>query len=197
MSGSKKVLAAAILLICLPALALGAQTVELLCAQPDVPETQALTEGLISGCLDSLFAGGLIATNAPPSALAHEAWLDPSLGLSAAREGYVDFLILAYVTYGPSAVISGRYLPLSLEFRVVRVSDGKALDAGRLPVRPDSLETMRDLDSVLRGLGAALGTACLPAFARRAGLRDQGGRDPHPAFLACRNPVPHPSGGTI
>jgi hypothetical protein len=197
MSGLRTVPPLALLLLWVPAMALGAQTVELLCAQPEGTEAPALTEGLISGCLDSLFSGGFIATNAPPLALGHDSWLDPSLGLAAAREGYVDFLVLAYITYGPSAAVSGRFLPISLEFRVVRVADGKALGEGRVPVRPDSLETIRDLDAVLRGLGSALGAACLPAFSRRAGFLSRGADGTPATFLACSQPRPQLSGGTI
>jgi len=149
------------LLLALPAAGAVAQTVEFLCVVSSDEGTGEISEALMSGCEDAFFDLGIIATDSRPVALDRDAWLDPALGIAAAREGLVEYLVSIYVEYG--AVQAGsRLLPLAIEYRVIRVEDASVLGEGSVDVPRASLDSPKKLEAFSRALGAELAKSCLP-----------------------------------
>lgn len=163
-------LASLLLLVLTPGPGLQAQTVEVLAGQNGGGEFSDSTESIVSGCLELLFQSGIIATNDRPEALSPEAFADSGRGMDSAAAGYVDFLLSFLVSYGPSTTMSGRYIPLALDWRVLRVSDRRVLGSGSLAPALDSPMDQKKFDAGLRILGSDLGKACLPILRTRIGL---------------------------
>ena len=149
------------LLLALPAVAAGAQTVEFLCAVSSDEGTGEISEALLSGCEDAFFDLGIIAVDSRPLVLDRDGWLDPALGIAPARAGLVEYLVSIYIEYG-SAQAGGRLLPVSLQYRVVRVEDASVLGEGSVEVPPASLDSPKKLEAYSRALGADLAKSCLP-----------------------------------
>ena len=129
-------------------------------------EASTSLDSLVSGCLDSLFEAGLIATTAPAVVIDESRWSDLSFGLRGAKEGFVDFVLAFYVTWKPSTLKKGVWLAVSCEYRLVRVADGAVLASGSLESEPDSAEIAADPERGARTVGAALGTACVALVSR-------------------------------
>lgn len=153
-----------------PVLGLGAQTVEILAGQNGGAEYSEETESILSGCLDYLFQSGIIATNERPRELSPEAFADTSLGAKTAAEGYVDFLLSFLVTYGPSTTTTGRPVPLTIVWRVLRVSDNRVLGSGSFSPDLDKVMDQKKFDAGLWALGSDLARAFLPSFTTKTGL---------------------------
>lgn len=158
------------LLFLLPAQGLMAQTVEVLACQNGGDEYSESTESILSGCLDLLFQSGIIATNERPRTLSPEAFADSRLGIDSAAAGYVDFLLSFFVSYGPSTAVAGRSVPLSLAWRVQRISDERILDSGSITPALDKAMEKPKFEAGLQNLGTELGKACLSLFTAKIGL---------------------------
>jgi hypothetical protein len=103
------------------------------------PEGQGSPMGyLVSGCMSALFEAGHIATDAVVSRVARESWGASEYGLPEAREGRVDYMIALYVAWASSAFHNLSSLPASIDYRLVRVLDGKVVAEGSMPGPSDS-----------------------------------------------------------
>jgi hypothetical protein len=103
------------------------------------PEGQGSPMGyLVSGCMSALFDAGHIATDAAVSRVARESWGASEYGLAQAREGRVDYVIALYVTWVGSAFHNLISLPASIDYKLVRILDGKVMAEGSLPGPSDS-----------------------------------------------------------
>jgi len=149
------------LLLALPLVAAGAQTVEFLCAVTSDEGTGEISEALLSGCEDAFFDLGIIAVDSRPVVLDHDAWREPSLGIASARAGLVEYLVSIYIEYASSQP-GGRLLPVALQYRVIRVEDASVLGEGSIDIPLASLDSPKKLVSYSRALGAELANSCLP-----------------------------------
>ena len=71
----------------------------------------------------------------------------------------MDYILYILVRYGPSQVESLKNRPVSFEYRVLRVSDGRVLGKDVLDVAADSLENNKKLDANLRSMGSSVAKA--------------------------------------
>lgn len=117
-------------------------------------------DSFMSGCLDSLFDAGMIATNAPAQSIDPSRWSDTAFGLSGAREGFVDYVLAFFVAWKPSSLEKKIWLAASCDYRIVRVSDGKVLAAGSVEGETDGPELLADPDRSARSMGSGLGKSC-------------------------------------
>ncbi len=93
---------------------------------------------LVSGCLSALFDAGFIATDAAASRIPREAWGPSDYALAEAKDGLVDYIIALYVDWAASSFHKGTSLPVSVEYRLVRVRDGEVIAEGSIRGLPDS-----------------------------------------------------------
>jgi len=93
---------------------------------------------LVSGCMDAIFDSGHIATDAPVTLIRREAWGENDYSLTSAREGLVDYVVALYVAWTPSTFHKDVLLPLSVEYRLVRVSNGEVIVEGKVDGIVDS-----------------------------------------------------------
>ena len=147
-------------------LAVGAHTVGVVLVEEDSPllalvDSATASEGLASGALDALFDAGQIAIGSPTVRGAREAWADPAFAISAAREGWVDFLVLLFVSYRGGAPGKAVAIPASLSWRLVRVADGALLGSGSIAGPPDAPDLLAGLAVRSKALGAAAARSCL------------------------------------
>jgi hypothetical protein len=126
----------------------------------DGPESPAPMDTLMSGCLDSLFDAGMIATNAPTQSIDLSRWSDVTFGLSGAKEGFVDYVVAFFVTWRPSSLKKEIWLALSCTYRIVRVSDGQVVASGSAPGETDVPELLADPEKSVRSMGTSLGKSC-------------------------------------
>jgi hypothetical protein len=125
-------------------------------------------EALLSGCLDGLFAAGCIATNAAPSSGTRADWEAAAYGLSAARAGYVDYLVAIWAEWKSSAFRKDTWIPASVAYRIVRVSDGQVLASGSIPGPADSPAAAADAPKTAEAVGRSLAAACLGLIGPRS-----------------------------
>ena len=116
---------------------------------------------LVSGCLSAIFDAGHIATNASPVRLARAEWGAASYGLSEAKEGQVDFVIALYAEWAPSAFHKNVLMPVSVEYRLVRVLDGMVLGEGAAPAIADSEDAASHEARTASRAGASAALACV------------------------------------
>jgi hypothetical protein len=128
-----------------------------------------LTSALVEGAMDGLFDAGLVATDAPTSALGLAAWQKGLPNLAEAKEGRVDYILEIFVAYGPSTSQSKAVLPVALEYALFRVSDGKRFFTGSLPLPADSPETLGKIDEILHGLGIEAAKRAIAAIGEDSG----------------------------
>ena len=123
-------------------------------------------ESFISGCLDSLFDAGIIATTSPTKTLNAEQWGDRAFGLQGAREGFVDLVVALYVVWKPSVLKKGVLVAAGCDYRILRVSSGAVVASGHVNGSGDSPEAAADPDKAARMAGAEVGRVCLPWILR-------------------------------
>lgn len=102
-------------------------------------EAPDLSDALLSGCLDHLFASGFIATNETIGRISREDFRSALLGMKSAREGYVDYVALVWIRYAETPSDPPVRFPESLAWRLMRVRDGSALAEGA--EKPESFES--------------------------------------------------------
>ncbi|TFG85090.1 MAG: hypothetical protein E4H20_01275 [Spirochaetales bacterium] len=141
-----------------------AQTVQvvLMHVVPDGTEGVAsLSEFIVNGCLDALFAGGLIGTNARPvDAPANRfAVYRPEAAL---EESYVSHVLLILAEY-PEPGSSGAGLP-DCSFRLVTVRGNDTLAQGNLAAFiPESASALA-VEKACSEMGAAMVRSCAGAW---------------------------------
>ena len=147
-------------------LAVVAHTVGVVLVEEDSPllalvDSSTASEALASGALDALFDAGQIAVGSPTLRAPRETWADPAFALSGAREGWVDFLVLMFVSYRGGAPGQTMAIPGSLSWRLVRVADGALLGSGSIAGPPDAPDLLARLAARSKALGAAAASSCL------------------------------------
>jgi hypothetical protein len=119
---------------------------------------------LVSGCLDRLFDAGYVVTDANADRVSRSDW---GLGgvaagiLEEAREGLVDYIIALYVDWMPSTFHKDVLLPASIEYRLVRVADGKVMIDGDTAGSSDSEESSSHFDRTASQAGAKAALPCV------------------------------------
>jgi hypothetical protein len=93
---------------------------------------------LVSGSMNVLFDAGYIATDAIVAHTPRALWGPVDFGLPAARESSLDYVIALYVEWAPSSFHKEASLPASVDYRLVRILDGKVLAEGSVGGSPDS-----------------------------------------------------------
>ena len=116
---------------------------------------------LVSGCLNSLFDAGFIATDSGVSRVQRDSWWLADYGLADARDGLVDYVIAVFVEWAPSSFHKGTALPVSVDFRLVRVFDGKVLAEGSVSGPPDSENAASQESKTASQAGAAATESCM------------------------------------
>ena len=119
-----------------------AQTVELYMIESAGDLGSAATrssEMVIGGALDSLFEAGLIGTNARPAAGDESSFLSFVPG-AASVEGFVDYVIVVFAEYRGTALVP------DCRYRLVRVSDGKAMAQGMVPAVKPASPLQKDME---------------------------------------------------
>ena len=124
--------------------------------------------GLVSGCMNVIFAAGYVVTEASPERTAHSEWGSPDYGIAAAREGFVDYLIALYVEWANSSFHKNALLAVSVDYRLVRVRDGKVLAEGRVPGPADSEDTSSHEMRTASQAGASAADTCMKTLSTLA-----------------------------
>lgn len=153
-----------LLLMAIPLASGAAQTVGLLCAASSGDGAEEMSEGIMSGCLDEFFDGGLIATDSRPVVVGREEWLDAPLDMGLARDGLLQFLVAIYIEYRPADDLGGRLMPVAILYRILRVDDAALLAEGNVEVPQARADTAKKLEALTRALGASLAKSCLPVI---------------------------------
>ncbi len=118
-------------------------------------------DSLLTGCMEGLFSAGVIATNSAPIKGSRELWSGPLFGLSAARDGYVDYLVAIWTEWRSSAFKKDTWIPGRLDWRLVRVSDGVLVATGSVSGPADSPSAAANNAQGAASVGQALAAACL------------------------------------
>jgi hypothetical protein len=116
---------------------------------------------LVSGCMDQLFESGYIVTDAPVSRPSPEEWGPEDYGLAQAKEGLVDCVIAVFVEWENSSYHASSLLPKAVEYRLLRVKDGKLLGEGKMDGPQDTEKSSVDQDSTASKAGKALMSICI------------------------------------
>jgi|GEM_PF-1638996 hypothetical protein len=116
---------------------------------------------LVSGCMGGLFDAGHVATDESPARVDRDDWGSGDYALSGAREGSVDFVIALYVGWTPSSIHKDTLLPASVDYRLVRVLDGKVVAEGSIPGSADSEDASSHEARTASRAGASAAEACL------------------------------------
>ena len=133
-----------------------AQTIELNIIEAAGDLGQAATrssEMVISGALDALFEAGLIGTNARPVAGDESSFLSFVPG-AASAEGFVDYVIIVFAEYRGTVPVP------DCMYRLVRVSDGKALAQGMVPAVKPASSLQIDMEKACSAVGSAIVAEC-------------------------------------
>jgi hypothetical protein len=123
---------------------------------------------LVSGGLAALFDAGHIATDASPARTARSEWGAPWYGLDEARENRVDYVIAVYVGWTESAYHKNALLAASIDYRLVRVLDGKVLAEGSVLGPPDSEDASANEARTASQAGASAADLCLKTLSALA-----------------------------
>ena len=116
---------------------------------------------LVSGCMDALFDAGHITTDSAVARDPRDSWGPSDYGLASAREGLVDYVIALYVKWRPSAYHKEAALPSSIDYRLVRILDGKVLAEGSVQGPPDSESASSHEASTASQAGLAVAEPCI------------------------------------
>jgi hypothetical protein len=112
---------------------------------------------LVSGCMNTLFEAGYIATDRAVSWTSHASWGPADYGLAEANDGSVNYVIAVFVEWASSSFHKDMLLPASVDFRLMRVLDGKVLAEGSVRGPADS-ETTASHESRTAALAGASAT---------------------------------------
>jgi hypothetical protein len=144
-----------------PALTIGVAPAEGPAYAPPPDGSGAPVGYLVSGCMDAIFDSGHIATDAPAVLVGREAWGKDDYGLTEAREGLVDYVVALYVEWTLSTFHKDVHLPLSVDYRLVRVADGEVMGEGRVDGIVDSEDSSSNEQRSASRAGALAAAPCL------------------------------------
>jgi hypothetical protein len=116
---------------------------------------------LVSGCLDTLFEAGYIATDRAVSWTPHDSWGLADYGLAEAKDGSVNYVIAVFVEWASSSFRKNMLLPASVDFRLMRVLDGKVLAEGTVHGPSDSEITASHESRTAAQAGASAVEPCV------------------------------------
>ena len=123
---------------------------------------------LVSGCLGALFDAGFIATDADVTRTGHAEWGPAEYGLAGARQGLVEYEIALFVDWAPSLSDSKVLLPVSVEYRLVRILDGEVLVSGSVAGPADSKDAADHEGRTAARAGASAAAPCVKVLAALA-----------------------------
>ena len=116
---------------------------------------------LVDGCMTALFDAGHIATDASSASVSRADWGTRDYGLADARKGLVDFVIAIFVEWAPSSIHKDALLPASVDYRLVRVRDGRVFAEGTVPGSADSEDASEHVARTASRTGALAVNACI------------------------------------
>ena len=116
---------------------------------------------LITGCMNSLFEAGYIATDAVVSRTPRGSWGSADYSLAEARDGSVDYMIAFFVEWVASSFHKDAMMPASVDYRLVRVVDGKVLAEGLVPGPTDSADASSHESRTASQVGNSTAESCL------------------------------------
>lgn len=116
---------------------------------------------LVTGCMSILFEAGYIATDAPVSRTDRASWGTADYGLVGAKAGLVDYIIALYAAWVPSSFYNKKSLPATVDYRLVRVADGKVMAEGSVDGPPDSEDAASHEARTASQAGASAAAPCV------------------------------------
>jgi hypothetical protein len=127
-----------------------------------VPEGAGSPVGyLVDGCMSALFDAGHVATDEDTAMVRRGDWGERDYGLAGAKEGLVDYVIALFVEWAPSSIHKEAILPVTVDYRLVRVRDGRVLAEGSVPGSADSEDASTHAARTASRAGASAGAACI------------------------------------
>jgi len=136
-----------------------AQTIEVSAVEDEMlsgENTAALSEFIVSGCLDSLFESGYIGTNKRPIAGTRQSY-DAMLPDLETMESFIDLQLLIFMEYDAGEVL----LPPDVFFKLIKVDGGSVLGSGELKrIMPVSFGAV-DIQNACAEMGRRLVSASL------------------------------------
>ncbi len=175
-------MAVATLILLAPLCRIAAQTVEVFPAIGAGSQAFVSTQVVLAGCMDALFEKGYIAADSRPVMLSAEEWANSALGIKAAEDGFADYVLSFYSIWAASTAVVGKIYPVSLRYRIVKVTSVKVLFEGSIDTPADTLETFRKYDAILRALGTSVAQGFIntlehrgPALGSASGFNRLGG----------------------
>lgn len=124
--------------------------------------------GVVTGGLNALFDAGYVATDAQVARLERSSWGSMGLDLRSAREGLLDFVIELYVDWMPSSFHKDALIPVTIEYRLVRVADAKVVAEGSVPGPVDSESSSSHEESTAERAGASAVAPCVEILSNPA-----------------------------
>jgi hypothetical protein len=124
--------------------------------------------GVVTGGLNALFDAGYIATDAMVSRIERNSWNPAGLDLKAAREGLLDYVIELYVEWRPSSFHKDALIPITIDYRLVRVADSRVVAEGAVPGPPDSESASSHEESTAERAGVLAVAHCLDLLSNPA-----------------------------
>ncbi len=116
---------------------------------------------IVAGCMNSLFESGFIATDAAVSRTSRDSWGFADYGLAEARDGSVDYMIALFVEWDASSFHKGALMPTSVNYRLVRVVDGKVLTEGLVHGPTDSVDASSHESRTAAQAGTSAAEPCI------------------------------------
>jgi hypothetical protein len=116
---------------------------------------------VVSGCMDSLFEAGLIASDSAVSSSSLAEWRSSVGNLAAMRESLEEFALRLYVEWKESSFKKDTLLPSRIGYRLVRVADGKVVAEGSADGPPDSEDAASHHEKAAAKAGAAGIASCV------------------------------------
>ncbi len=138
---------------------LAAQTVEVNAVENEnlsSEKTVALSEFIVSGCLDALFDSGYIGTNKRPLAGTKADFDAFSPGWESV-EGFIDYHLVLFLEYSAAELL----LPPNIIFKLVSVDGGRIMGEGNLKHVVPASKGEADTQSACEEMGKRLVLATL------------------------------------
>lgn len=153
----KRIYAALFIASFLPVLSAEAQTFSVALLE-DVQGSEApdYSNAVLDGCLDRLFAIGLIATNEAIGRVDKATFQTSAYGVQAARQGFVDYMALVWIRYIPYPGDPTLSMPETVLWRLVRIRDGRVLAEGSVPPPPFEVKSGTERQEVFIKFGRSL-----------------------------------------
>jgi hypothetical protein len=117
--------------------------------------------------MDGLFEAGFVATDARTASVPRAAWASAGFGLADAKAGFVDYMVLVWTEWAPSAGARRIWVPAAADWRVTRVSDGAVIASGSAKGPPDGPGLAADPGKAAAAFGKAIAMACVDALGKQ------------------------------